>query len=224
MSRSIGKKILIRSIGWHYRRLTHNRRSSSSATSWCPEIGCFNRVTLRVILHAQVNVFASAPPILESTDFLEKSSEGLNMSKSFVDKKKKILEALSVSPSEYADLSPKGSVDEGIRDLIDLINSTSGLVTTSSCAGRVSVYVEGQKKDRNDSDANAGQSGKGGGRWIFVSHDPLDLSRLEWSGSLLSKFELQLSLGKGIASGASLVHIKFEPMVSFALRPRLKQD
>lgn len=48
----------------------------------------------------------------------------------------------------YADLSPKGTVDAGIRELIGEINAREGLVTTSSCAGRVSVFLEGKKKKR----------------------------------------------------------------------------
>jgi tRNA wybutosine-synthesizing protein 3 len=64
----------------------------------------------------------------------------------FEARKWKILEDLSVPDAEYTDLSPKGSVDEGIRDLIHDINALDGLVTTSSCAGRVSVYLEGRRK------------------------------------------------------------------------------
>ena len=60
----------------------------------------------------------------------------------FAAKKAKILSQLSVPDAEYSDASPKGSVDDGIRDLIDEINALDGLVTTSSCAGRVSVFVK----------------------------------------------------------------------------------
>ncbi|KAK2067463.1 hypothetical protein P8C59_001202 [Phyllachora maydis] len=41
------------------------------------------------------------------------------------------------SAMDYTDASPKGSIDAGIRDLIDGINDKyDGLVTTSSCGGR----------------------------------------------------------------------------------------
>lgn len=63
----------------------------------------------------------------------------------FARKKTVILEQLAVPDDSYTDLSPKGSVDVGIRDLIDEINAIDGLVTTSSCAGRVSVFLEGHK-------------------------------------------------------------------------------
>jgi tRNA wybutosine-synthesizing protein 3 len=65
---------------------------------------------------------------------------------SFIRKKAKILSQLAVPAAEYDDLSPKGSIDDGIRDLIDEINACEAFVTTSSCAGRVSVFLEGQKK------------------------------------------------------------------------------
>jgi tRNA wybutosine-synthesizing protein 3 len=63
----------------------------------------------------------------------------------FVSRKNKILAELSAPEEEYSDLSPKGSVDEGIRDLIEDINTLPGLVTTSSCAGRISVFLGGEK-------------------------------------------------------------------------------
>lgn len=137
---------------------------------------------------------------------------------SFQQKKKQILEALNVSSTDYTDLSPKGSVDEGIVKLIGVVNAIPGLVTTSSCAGRVSVYVEGKKKNAEastDNKAIAGTGGKGGGRWIFVSHDPINLNDEEWSISSLDKFGLHKASHETIPAQSSLIHIKFEPMVSF---------
>jgi tRNA wybutosine-synthesizing protein 3 len=72
----------------------------------------------------------------------------------FTARKEKILSQLSVPDEQYTDASPKGSVDAGIRHLIAQINAHAGLVTTSSCAGRVSVYLEGKKS------AGAGAEGK----------------------------------------------------------------
>lgn len=65
---------------------------------------------------------------------------------SFRQRKEGILKQLSVPSSEYQDKSPKGSIDSGIRHLIDDINRQEGLMTTSSCAGRISVFLEGRKK------------------------------------------------------------------------------
>ena len=105
----------------------------------------------------------------------------------FTAKKEAILASLAVAEPLYTDLSPKGSVDEAIRPLIERVNALEGVVTTSSCAGRVSVFLEGIKhandeENRDDADNSHGGSrgqaavpgGKGmGGRWLFVSHSPV---------------------------------------------------
>ncbi|EXJ71931.1 uncharacterized protein A1O5_04432 [Cladophialophora psammophila CBS 110553] len=151
---------------------------------------------------------------------------------SFVTKKSQILSHLDQPEGTYTDNSPKGTVDAQIRDLIDEINRYDGLVTKSSCAGRVAVFVEGpggrrsgrggankrgdapeaaageaaadeyvgEKWEMRDSEREGGgmkrvssaeakvkgkqtktmstptstsPGGKGGGRWLYVSHDPL---------------------------------------------------
>ena len=95
----------------------------------------------------------------------------------FSAKKSSIIEALA--SSEYTDASPKGSVDIGIRELIHKINRLEGLVTTSSCAGRISIFAEGHKGGYRtegghaDQDERVSPGGKGGGHWLFVSHDPM---------------------------------------------------
>jgi tRNA wybutosine-synthesizing protein 3 len=148
---------------------------------------------------------------------------------SFKERKVKILEQLDTPASEYTDLSPKGSVDEGIRDLIAEVNRIPGLVTTSSCAGRISVFLEGKKKSKllitqneeawkddgtEEEPAIAGPGGKGGGRWLLVSHDSLELPT-----GLTFDYHDICGLRQGRAGrstpnlGARLVHFKFEPMV-----------
>lgn len=136
---------------------------------------------------------------------------------SFVTKKARILSLLTQSEDEYTDNSPKGTVDSQIRDLIDEINAHDGLVTTSSCAGRAAVFVEGprvrsrpegperpervvdevgrdgvdgqpQGEGRKDevmgeettdlttttsTTTTTSPGGKGGGRWLYVSHEPV---------------------------------------------------
>lgn len=139
-------------------------------------------------------------------------------SQAFAEKKTKILDRLAVPEAEYTDLSPKGTVDKGIRRLIDEINSTDGFVTTSSCAGRVSVFLEGRKAAAfSDADAGAGADeqppaqvagvgGKGaGGTWLYVSHDPVPGQ--DWLQTLA------LEDGEAQRTGR-LIHFKFEPMVS----------
>lgn len=183
----------------------------------------------------------------------------------FVARKSKILSDLSVPDAEYTDLSPKGSVDEGIRDLIRDINALDGLVTTSSCAGRVSIFVEGSKKmtrkqktegksqvieqtagqvpsqldDKTDGqsqnqnededgltnrEGDAGwkfalSGGKGEGRWLYVSHDPVD-------NSIKSSYHelFGLAPGNGIPRNSTfgdasmrLIRFHYDPMVRAAV-------
>jgi tRNA wybutosine-synthesizing protein 3 len=151
---------------------------------------------------------------------------------SFVAKKQKILEQLAVPAEQYDDLSPKGSIDEKIRDLIDEINALEGCVTTSSCAGRISVFLEGKRKSSYGEVENgledrvsievpsktAGVGGKGGGgRWLFVSHDPIDIQK--HTGSWKELFGMQFEAAEGIellslgaARDVRFIHFKFEPM------------
>lgn len=82
---------------------------------------------------------------------------------SFIRRKETILAQLALPDDEYTDLSPKGTVDAGIRDLIDEINALDGLVTTSSCAGRVSVFLEGRRGGRGPLPPPAGGNDLGGG-------------------------------------------------------------
>ena len=160
---------------------------------------------------------------------------------SFTTKKNTILASLSTPESAYTDLSPKGSVDAAIKPLIDRINALEGVVTTSSCAGRLSVFLEGRKsckghERRGDAKVNEGfgkeseqaavPGGKGlGGKWLFVNHEPVVLSK---KGE--NKEDLSQILGLG-SSGAQnealalsgdvndmrLVRFQFEPMVRRAV-------
>lgn len=140
----------------------------------------------------------------------------------FQARKTKILEELSLPDSEYTDLSPKGSVDEGIRDLIRDINALPGLVTTSSCAGRISVFLEGRKKQSAPVPSSESQrqfvpsGGKGAGRWLYVSHEPL----IRPPGaapeqSLHQMFGMVPGDGKPppAGHGLRLVRFHFEPLV-----------
>lgn len=162
----------------------------------------------------------------------------------FEARKSKILEQLAVPDAEYSDASPKGTVDEGIRPLLAQVNDAAGFVTTSSCAGRVSVFVEGRKTATAEEDGGtepgdepssiqpantqtvAGLGGKGGGgTWLYVSHDPHPLvgqgAVVDWVKELGIAGEqddgVLLDATGGSGGGDSerrLIHFKFEPMVS----------
>ena len=145
------------------------------------------------------------------------------VSDSFESRKRKILADLSIPNEEYTDLSPKGSVDDGIRDLIRDINGLPGLVTTSSCAGRISVFLEGRKKQTQQQQTQQQEQrqfvpsgGKGAGRWLYVSHDPL---KKDESKSLHEMFGLVPGDGKPPklqgeeGQALRLVRFHFDPMV-----------
>ena len=146
------------------------------------------------------------------------------MPSQFEAKRTRILQQLELPTEEYSDLSPKGSIDEGIRDLIEEINHCDGLVTTSSCAGRISVFLEGKKKDISGTetldgkDASlAGPGGKGGGAWLFISHSPVAISKNISDSNFSSTFGLEFPSkvdDPDHEKGRRYIHIKFEAMVT----------
>lgn len=182
-------------------------------------------------------------------------------SPAFLSKKSQIIRQLECPDDEYSDLSPKGSIDAPIRDEIDLINSSPVMVTTSSCSGRVAVFLEGRRGQRDqqvpssntdepetdagvipsaatihESKSKIGQvGGKGdGGKWLFVSHSPVD-SLASSQGNSPPKWHELFKMdnqrtgldGDAVLNSSSLpvgltsfVHLKFEPFVSISNRPR----
>ena len=164
---------------------------------------------------------------------------------SFKRKKAKILAELSVPAEDYTDKSPKGSVDEAIRELINEVNGYEGLVTTSSCAGRISVFLEGKgspgqtthgedavKRSSQNDDGGSRQErrvvpgGKGGGEFLFTSHEPVQLD----STSLMDMFrlkpvalsELNKTLEWRVDRDARMVRVSFEPMILHIMAASLK--
>ena len=154
------------------------------------------------------------------------------MSQSFLSKKQDIIKRLSTPDEDYTDASPKGSVDEHIRKLVDGINSTDGFVTTSSCSGRIAVFLEGgpnpAKNQRTSTAAEAIESDtskrdagsigcKGGGRWLFTSHDPVELNSQSNEGATLELLGLPARSQSSYPDPNErprYLHFKFEPMVS----------
>lgn len=147
-----------------------------------------------------------------------------NMTTRFEVRKHNILEQLDAPAGDYHDLSPKGSIDEPIRTLIGEINNLDGLVTTSSCSGRISVFLEGRKAAHEgtelvaeNEESRAGPGGKGGGgAWLFISHTAVEISNATSSSDFMSLFGLQKQttgdvVGPSVSS--RYIHLKFEPMV-----------
>ncbi|KAG8629495.1 hypothetical protein KVT40_003360 [Elsinoe batatas] len=146
------------------------------------------------------------------------------MTSVFQAKKAKILEQLSTPTQDYTDASPKGSVDAPVQTLVKEINDIESLVTTSSCSGRIAIYIEGYPSVARSS------QGKGGGSWLFVSHTPLDeqvgqdastslFSQLlsspqnESHVSVSPQMQTSTDLNSAMPSGTRLLHFKFEPLI-----------
>mmetsp|Transcript_71611 Transcript_71611/g.142100 ORF Transcript_71611/g.142100 Transcript_71611/m.142100 type:complete len:782 (+) Transcript_71611:80-2425(+) len=80
----------------------------------------------------------------------------------FVRRKEQILASL--------DRSPKGSVDAPIVDFLAWLNSRPQIVTTSSCSGRISVFL-----------GSCDPTSSKGGEWLLVSHEILGDAKGAWS-------------------------------------------
>ena len=126
-------------------------------------------------------------PLLLSKEEDEKST----ILPSFYDLRRKNHQTLYGSGDSKDDKSPKGSVDEPIRPLVDLINKHSDYCTLSSCSGRISLFdpnqqhlQRGDEREttiRNESSDNGTKrtaSGKGTGGWLLVSHYPIHPNEL----------------------------------------------
>lgn len=169
-----------------------------------------------------------------STSFIR--LRGIMLSQAFTRKKRAIIDQLNAPDDRYQDASPKGTVDEGVRTLLDQINDIESLVSTSSCAGRVSVFVGGRGKSKSGVSYGDGhqstadnktqdsfQSGKGGGKWTFVSHEPVILPD-ETQGSDHHFHDLFNMISSSEKKPLSindfpLMHFKFEPMVCHLIDP-----
>lgn len=115
--------------------------------------------------------------------------------------------------SSQPDLSPKGDIDVLCFPIIDLINSHADMVTTSSCSGRLSVFIEGEKQHKG----LLKTGGKGeGGKWLFVTHergqvtdwlDRTEVGTYEFVDSNLK------SIVGNVDSSSRLVLYKYEPFI-----------
>lgn len=115
--------------------------------------------------------------------------------------------------SDQPDLSPKGNVDSLCLPIINLINSHNDMVTTSSCSGRISVFVEGQKE--HNGAIKTGGKGEGG-RWLYVTHNSDEvIGWLNRSQSEGLKFD-QGGIGdvaEHVGGNSRLVLYKYEPFI-----------
>ena len=143
------------------------------------------------------------------------------MTLGFTAQKTKLLQRLTAPNASNTNHSSKEGVDVGIRSLVDEINKIDTLATTSSCAGRVVVYLEGSGSSSSPShlDDDMGISGLAiatdGDRdqSLFVSHDPLPLSGKRPVAPMLGLSD-HTNLGvPSTIEGVRWVRCKFEPLV-----------
>lgn len=130
----------------------------------------------------------------------------------FEQKKASILKEIEETTATTPDLSPKGTIDEICIPIINLINSHNDMVTTSSCSGRVSVFVEGIKDIHDINDIKIGAKGNQG-HWLFVTHDKGALPNwykqvaLKYNTDETHKFATMLN------KNTRYILYKFEPLI-----------
>jgi len=132
-------------------------------------------------------------------------------STSVFDKRKAAI--LAELHSDGPDLSPKGQPDDEILELLALLNSHADFVSTSSCSGRVVVFLDANKTASDEQDAR--------GRWLMNRHTPVDDDieslALEQLHSILFG-DIKVADDPTPAENPSrLVTLKFEPLVSNGL-------
>ena len=96
---------------------------------------------------------------------------------------------------------------------MELINSHNDMVTTSSCSGRLSVFIEGTKSHNGLQKSG----GKGeGGRWLYVTHDVNEvrgwLDKINPDSFTFAQEDFTHLIGDSV-SGKRLALYKYEPFI-----------
>ena len=98
----------------------------------------------------------------------------LDLDGNFESRKDRILKELQYdSATSSPDKSPKGFVDEPIIPLIGCINESKSFYTTSSCSGRISLFLQESFDENKDNDEHHTITKKGG-EWLLISHGLID--------------------------------------------------
>lgn len=121
----------------------------------------------------------------------------------FDQKKDSILRDILAHDEANPDASPKGTIDSLCIPLIKAINKHPDLVTTSTCLGRVSVFLEGVKTK-----SQIGAKGNDG-KWLFVTHHPEELHN--WHKSI--DFVYQDPMLDNLHGNTRYILFKFEPVI-----------
>lgn len=136
----------------------------------------------------------------------------------FDQKKLHILKEIGLNSEENPDASPKGTIDDLCIPLITLINGHKDMVTTSSCSGRLSVFLEGRKQNKELTEETTDQTvvrigAKGdGGRWLFVSHEKEDI--IDWwkKEDIMLKYDTDID-DSTYSHNTRYVLFKYEPLI-----------
>ena len=135
------------------------------------------------------------------------------------------------SPILHRDKSPKGSVDQPIQSLVNLINFHPSYATLSSCSGRIALYdaflqtSSGTVSESATSHEHpeiqattAEHHGKGGtGGWRLASHTEIDVNQV------LSLIRESLFEHQTANTGTFSRTLSFEPMLLHVAASNLKR-
>jgi tRNA(Phe) wybutosine-synthesizing methylase Tyw3 len=97
-------------------------------------------------------------------------------------------QTLAELAADAGDFSRAGGVDERARPVVYLVNRHPSFFTTSSCAGRVSLFADPTSATRS--------RGMKGGEWVYVNHDPAD------ADAVVEAVARKLGEGGGESDGA----------------------
>jgi tRNA wybutosine-synthesizing protein 3 len=127
-------------------------------------------------------------------------------------------DALKARTLTALDKSPKGSVDTALLPLLGIINGHRDHVSTSCCSGRIAVYLPADASEETiPQDSKKVVSGKGGGQWLFVSHDPVPVpSNNDWDPVRLLFNEHTIVERSQVSLDSvqePFARLKFEPLV-----------
>lgn len=123
------------------------------------------------------------------------SAPGRARNADFLRRKEQILASL--------DRSPKGSLDAPITELLAWLNAQSSVVTTSSCSGRISVFL-------GASDPSSSK----GGQWLLISHEALGDATATWARVTEDLQRRSGTAGEGLRG--TLASLLLEPFVLHA--------
>lgn len=113
-------------------------------------------------------------------------------------KKLRLFKQLKQSALGKEDLSLKGSIDEPIRSLVDMINDNDYYYTTSTCSGRLTLTEKPLGKSNI----------KRGNKFIYSSHEPANLEDLI---EVLNKYSKDCSANSQDVD--MCLWFKFEPFI-----------